>query len=180
MRTEVAPKQLNTNTMASIFRAAVGKKKNKKKKQFGSTSDASLGSRKNGRHGEIHMRSMWKLVFLIVALLFMKAEAFAQQATPMDYAAIIRSVSSLNADGLESKNSREENCKPLPAEMVVQCRSHMDTIGNSRLRLDQAITAVEEAAKKGSVDRKILQRLDSQINAYVSLRNFIFLWLEDK
>ncbi len=126
------------------------------------------------------MCSMCRLIFFIIAFQLIGSEAFAQTSTAMDYAAIIRSIANLNADGLDSKNSREENCKPLPADMLTQCRSHMETIGESRRRLELAINAVEEAAKKGSVDRKILQRLDSQVNAYISLRNFIFLWLEDK
>jgi hypothetical protein len=161
--------------MALDLRAAAGEEKD------GSAARRMLA------HGETkvelmerQMWSMWRLFFCIVAFLFISSETFAQQSTPMDYAAAIRSVSSLNADGLDTKSSREENCKPLPSEMVSQCRSHMETIGDSRRRMEQAINAVEEAAKKGSVDRKILQRLDAQINAYISLRNFVFLWLEDK
>jgi len=42
------------------------------------------------------------------------------------------------------------------------------------------MNAVEEAAKKGSVDLKMLQRLEAQVSAYISIRNFIYLWLEDK
>jgi len=125
------------------------------------------------------MCRLWRLFFSLVAFLFIGSEAFAQQATPADYAAIIRSVSNLNADGLGSKASRDENCNPLPADKVAECRSQMDTIGGARHRLELAISAVEEAAKKGPVDRKVLQRLDAQVNAYISLRNYIFLWLEN-
>ena len=98
----------------------------------------------------------------------------------MDYASAIRTVSGLNADGLESKSFRDEYCKPLPAEKVGQCRNHMETIADSRRKLELAMNAVEDATKKGSVDLKILQRLDAQVAAYVSIRNFIYLWLEDK
>ena len=98
----------------------------------------------------------------------------------MDYAASIRTISGLNADGLERKPFRDEYCKPLPAERAAQCRSHMETIADSRRRLELAMNAVEDAAKKGSVDLKILQRLDVQVSAYISIRNFIYLWLEDK
>ena len=98
----------------------------------------------------------------------------------MDYAATIRTVSGLNADGLESKSFREEYCKPLPAEKVSQCRNHMETIADSRRRLELAMNAVDDAAKRGSVDLKVLQRLDAQVAGYISIRNFIYLWLEDK
>jgi len=98
----------------------------------------------------------------------------------MDYAAIIRTVSGLNADGLENKSFREEYCKPLPVEKVAQCRNHMETVADSRRRLELAMNAVDDAAKKGSIDLKVLQRLDAQVAAYISIRNFIYLWLEDK
>jgi hypothetical protein len=42
------------------------------------------------------------------------------------------------------------------------------------------MNALEDAAKKGSAELKILQRLDAQVSAYISIRNFIYLWLEDK
>lgn len=126
------------------------------------------------------MWSMWRPLFCIVAFLAVCSESFAQQPTPVEYAAIIRSVANLNADGLDTKMAREQNCKPLPAEMATQCRAHMETIAAARTKLEQTIVAVEEAAKKGSIDRKNLQRLDGQVNAYISLRNFIFLWLDDK
>lgn len=98
----------------------------------------------------------------------------------MDYVAAIRNVSGLNADGLESKSFREEYCKPLPADRAGACRSHMETISDSRRRLELAMNALEDAAKKGSVDVKVLQRLEAQVAAYISIRNFIYLWLEDK
>jgi hypothetical protein len=126
------------------------------------------------------MWSVWRLFFCIAVFLTACSEAFAQQATPLDYAAAIRTVSGLNADGLESKSFRDEYCKPLPAERAGPCRNHMETINDSRRRLEQAITAMEEAAKKGPVDLKILQRLEGQVAAYISIRNFIYLWLEDK
>ena len=126
------------------------------------------------------MLSVLRFALCIAALLSISSESFAQQATPMDYAASIRTVSGLNADGLESKSFRDEYCKPLPAEKAVQCRNHMETVADSRRRLEQAITALEDAAKKGPVDLKTLQRLDAQVAAYVSIRNFIYLWLEDK
>jgi hypothetical protein len=125
-------------------------------------------------------RSEWRLFFCIAVFLSIGSEAFAQQATPVDLTAAIRTVSGLNADGLESKSFRDEYCKPLPAEKVGQCRNHMETIADSRRRLELAMNAVEDAAKKGSVDLKILQRLDAQVAAYISIRNFIYLWLEDK
>ncbi len=126
------------------------------------------------------MWKVWKLYFCIAVFLSIGSEAFTQQATPMDYAAAILTVSGLNADDLESKSFRDEYCKPLPAEMVGPCRNHMETIADSRRRMEQAMNAVEDAAKKGPVDLKILQRLDAQVAAYISIRNFIYLWLEDK
>ena len=126
------------------------------------------------------MWSVWRLFFCIAIFLSIRSESFAQQATPMDYVVAIRTVSGLNADGLENKSFRDEYCKPLPAERAGPCRSHMETIADSRRRLEQAMNAVEEAAKKGSVDLKMLQRLEAQVSAYISIRNFIYLWLEDK
>ena len=125
-------------------------------------------------------RSEWRLFCCIAVFLSIGSEAFAQQTTPVDLTAAIRTVSGLNADGLESKSFRDEYCKPLPAEKVGQCRNHMETIADSRRRLELVMNAVEDAAKKGSVDLKILQRLDAQVAAYISIRNFIYLWLEDK
>jgi hypothetical protein len=122
----------------------------------------------------------WRLSFCTAVFLFVGSEVFAQQATPLDFTAAIRTVSGLNADGLESKSFRDEYCKPLPAEKAGLCRNHMETIADSRRRLDLAMNAVEDAAKKGPVDLKILQRLDAQVAAYISIRNFIYLWLEDK
>ena len=126
------------------------------------------------------MGSVGRLLFCTAVFLSVCSETLAQQATALDYAAAIRSISGLNADGLESKNFREEYCKPLPAERAGSCRNHMETIADARRRLEQAMNAVEEAAKKGSVDLKVLQRLDAQVSAYISIRNFIYLWLEDK
>ena len=126
------------------------------------------------------MWSVWRLFFCIAVFLSIRSESFAQQATPMDYAAAIRTASGLNADGLENKSFRDEYCKPLPAERASQCRNHMETVADSRRRLELAVNAIEDAAKKGSVDKKILQRLDAQVAAYISIRNFIYLWLEDK
>jgi hypothetical protein len=126
------------------------------------------------------MWSVWKIFFCIAVFLSICSETIAQQATALDFVTAIRSVSGLNADGLESKNFRDEYCKPLPAERAGQCRNHMETIADSRRRLDLAMNAVEDAAKKGSVDLKVLQRLDAQVSAYISIRNFIYLWLEDK
>ena len=126
------------------------------------------------------MGSVWRLIFCVAVFLSIDSQGLAQQATPMDYAAAIRTLSGLNADGLESKSFRDEYCKPLPSERAGQCRNHMETIADSRRRLELAMNAVEDAAKKGSVDVKILQRLDAQVSAYISIRNFIYLWLEDK
>lgn len=126
------------------------------------------------------MWRVWRLYCCIAVFLSISCDAIAQQATPIDYVSAIRTVSGLNADGLESKSFRDEYCKPLPTEKAGQCRNHMETVVDSRRRLEQAMIALEDAAKKGPVDLKTLQRLDAQVAAYISIRNFIYLWLEDK
>jgi hypothetical protein len=60
------------------------------------------------------MWSRWRLFFCIAVFLCTGSEVFAQQATPTDYTTSIRTVSGLNADGLENKSFRDEYCKPLP------------------------------------------------------------------
>jgi hypothetical protein len=127
---------------------------------------------------------MWSFCRLFICypvfLSLVYTEALAQQSTPMDFFQVIRSFNSLNADGLENKVSRDEYCKGLPPDRAPLCGQYMDSLGAARRKMDLSLTAIEEAVKKGSVDRKILLRLDAQISAYVSLRNFVFLWLDEK
>jgi hypothetical protein len=96
-------------------------------------------------------------------LLLISSASRAQQSTLLDFVSLIRTFNSLNADGLENKNSRDEYCKGLPADRLPSCTNYMDTLGASRRKMDQSISAIEDAAKKGAVDRKILLRLDAQI-----------------
>jgi len=123
---------------------------------------------------------MCKFLACVIALLLITSASRAQQSTLLDFVSLIRTFNSLNADGLENKNSRDEYCKGLPADRLPSCTNYMDTLGASRRKMDQSISAIEDAAKKGAVDRKILLRLDAQISQYISLRNFVFLWLDEK